>query len=169
MTPPEDGTASPVDFCTRKHTTSRVLALVKGKARAPDAPKVVSGASRDIIRGIDAFAAQPNGALIVLPPPQTAADRETIRPLATQYRRPAIYTNRDYVTERGLMSYGANYVDVAQRGSSFVDRIVRGPTPGDLPVEYPTKFELVINLMAAKAIGLSITELFLLRADELIE
>jgi putative tryptophan/tyrosine transport system substrate-binding protein len=131
--------------------------------------RIPYNSAADITNGVDAFAGQPNGGLIVLPPPPTALARETIRHLVIQYRLPAIYTNRDYVTEGGLMSYGANYVDVARRSSSFVDRILRGARPGDLPIEYPTKFELVINLKTAKAIGLAIPPTLLSLADEVIE
>jgi putative tryptophan/tyrosine transport system substrate-binding protein len=139
------------------------------RASALHAIRIPYSSEADITNGVDAFARQPNGGLIVLPPPPTALVRETIRHQAIQHRLPAIYTNRDYVTEGGLMSYGANYVDVARRSSSFVDRILRGAKPGDLPIEYPIKFELVINLKTAKAIGLAIPPTLLSLADEVIE
>jgi putative ABC transport system substrate-binding protein len=123
----------------------------------------------DIVHAIDAFASEPNGGLIVLPPPPTAANRETILRLAAQHRLPAIYQSKSYAAEGGLMAYGSNSADNFRRASFFVDRILRGAQVGELPVEFPTRFELVINLKAAKAIGLAIPEAFLLRADEVIE
>jgi putative ABC transport system substrate-binding protein len=123
----------------------------------------------DLVRAIDTFAVEPNGGLIVLPPSPTAANRGTILRLAAQHRLPTIYWLRSEAAEGGLMAYGSNRVDRFRRAASFVDRILRGAKVSELPVEYPTKFELVINLKTAKAIGLTIPESFLLRADELIE
>jgi len=84
-------------------------------------------------------------------------------------RLPAIYNSREYVEMGGLMSYGPNFPDLFRRTADFVDKILRGAKPGDIPVEQPTKFDLVINLTTAKALGLTIPESFLLRADEVIE
>jgi ABC-type uncharacterized transport system substrate-binding protein len=123
----------------------------------------------DIVHGIDSFASEPNGGLIVIPPPPTVADRKTIFGLAAQHRLPAIYQDRLFAAAGGLMAYGSNPADLYRRAASFVDRILRGAKVNELPVEYPTKFELVINLKTAKAIGLAIPESFLLRADEVIE
>jgi putative ABC transport system substrate-binding protein len=123
----------------------------------------------DIVHAIDAFVAEPNGGLIIIPPPPTAALRETILRLAAQHRLPTIYANTPLAAEGGLMAYGSVPTDRFRRAASFVDRILRGAKVSELPVEYPTKFELVINLKTAKAIGLTIPESFLLRADELIE
>lgn len=122
----------------------------------------------EIARAIDAFAAEPNGGLILLPPP-LGANSEIVYQLAIQHRLPAIYSNRPNVLLGGLMSYGSDFVDTYRRAASYVDRILRGEKAGDLPVQYPTKFELVINLTTAKAIGLTIPESFLLRVDEVIE
>jgi putative ABC transport system substrate-binding protein len=123
----------------------------------------------DIVRGIDAFAVEPDCGLIVAGPPPTPANREAILQLVAQYRLPAIHGFREFAAEGGLMAYGSDIVDVWRRSSDFVDRILRGAKVSDLPVEFPTKFELVINLKAAKAIGLTIPESLLLRADEVIE
>jgi putative ABC transport system substrate-binding protein len=140
---------------------ARVLAVKAIKVPFSDAV--------DLVRALDAFAAEPNGGLIVLPPNPTPANRGTILRLAAQHRLPTIYPNRIQAAEGGLMAYGSNPVDRLRRAASFVDRILRGAKVSELPVEYPTKFELVINLKTAKALGLTIAESFLLRADELIE
>jgi putative ABC transport system substrate-binding protein len=123
----------------------------------------------EIVRGIDAFASVPNGGLIVLPPSPIAANRATIFELTTQYRLPAIYPARAHVAAGGLMAYAPDNADLIRRAAGYVDRLLRGAKVSELPVQFPTKFELVVNLKAAKAIGLTIPEAFLLRADELIE
>jgi putative tryptophan/tyrosine transport system substrate-binding protein len=123
----------------------------------------------DLVRGIDAFASEPNGGLIILPPRPADANRGAILRLAAQPRIPTIYQDRAFPVEGGLMAYGSNTDDNFRRVSYFVDRIFRGAKVGELPIEYPTKFGLVINLKTAKAIGLTIPEAFLLRADKLIE
>jgi putative tryptophan/tyrosine transport system substrate-binding protein len=124
----------------------------------------------DVVRALDALAAEPNLGLIAVPPVLTSAIGDMILRVAAEHRLPAIYSLKDYVTdEGGLMSYGPDYVDLSRRGAAYVDRILRGAKPGDLPVQFPTKFELVVNLKAAKAIGLTIPAEFLLRADEVIE
>ena len=123
----------------------------------------------EIERAIDAFTREPNGSLLVLPDVTTAVHRELIVALAVRHRLPAVYSNRYYVASGGLVSYGVDIVDLYRRAASYVDRILKGAKPSDLPVQAPTKFELVVNLKAAKAIGLTIPESFLLRADEVIE
>jgi putative tryptophan/tyrosine transport system substrate-binding protein len=123
----------------------------------------------DLVRGIDAFASEPNSGLIVLPPRPAEANRATILRLAAQHQLPTVYSDRALAAEGGLMAYGSNTDDNFRRTAYFVDRILRGTKVSELPVEFPTKFELVINLKAAKAIGLTIPESLLLRADELIE
>jgi putative ABC transport system substrate-binding protein len=95
--------------------------------------------------------------------------RIRINILAVAARLPTIYLFREYVEVGGLMSYGPNDLDMFRRAANFVDKILRGAKPADLPVEQPTKFDLVINLTTAKALGLTIPEPFLLRADETIE
>jgi putative ABC transport system substrate-binding protein len=122
-----------------------------------------------IERALDAFAAEPDGALILVPPTLLDADREVILRLARQHRLPTISFDRLYVTEGSLMSYGPDLRDLWRRAASYVDRILRGEKPGDLPVQFPTKFDLVINLRTAKAIGLEIPRKLLARADEVIE
>ena len=104
-----------------------------------------------------------------MPPPPTPADRDTILRLAAQHGLPAIYADTHFVAEGGLMVYGSDTADLFRRASSFVDRILRGAKVSDLPVEYPTKFELVINLKTAKALGLTLPETLLATADEVIQ
>jgi putative tryptophan/tyrosine transport system substrate-binding protein len=123
----------------------------------------------DLESGIEAFASEPNGGLIVLPPAPSTANRALINRLAVQHQLPTIYFDRDFASEGALMSYGSDIANLYRLGASYVDRILRGAKPGELPVQFPTKFELVVNLKTAKAIGLTIPEAFLLRADELIE
>jgi putative tryptophan/tyrosine transport system substrate-binding protein len=108
-------------------------------------------------------------ALITLLDGVTLTSRYHIAEWATRHRMPTIYQIKDFVTAGGLMSYGLNYCQHYRRPATYVDKILRGARPADLPVELPTTFELIINLKAAKAIGLTITESFLWRADEVIE
>ena len=125
--------------------------------------------SVDIVRALDAFAAEPNGGIVVLPPPPVAAIRDTIIQLAAQHRLPVIYPNRTETAAGGLMSYATAPTDQYRRAATYVDRLLRGAKVSELPVQFPTKYELIVNVKAAKAIGLTIPEAFLLRADELIE
>jgi putative ABC transport system substrate-binding protein len=120
-----------------------------------------------LVRAIDAFAAQPNGGLIV-GPATTRIDTGTILELAAQYRLPTI-GGAQLAENGGLISYGGNSLDTWGRAPFFVDRILRGAKVSELPVEFPTKFQLVVNLKTAKAIGLIIPESLLSRADEVIE
>jgi putative tryptophan/tyrosine transport system substrate-binding protein len=108
-------------------------------------------------------------ALIVLLDGVTMTARPRIVEWATQRRLPTIFQIRDFVAAGGLMSYGLNYCQHYRRAAVYLDKVLRGTRPSDLPVELPTTFELVVSLKAAKAIGLTIPEAFLLRADEVIE
>jgi putative ABC transport system substrate-binding protein len=123
----------------------------------------------DVERTLEAFAREPGGGLITPPDRTTNNHRELIVALAARYRLPAVHPYRFYLTSGGLMSYGIDYADVFRRAASYVDRILRGEKPGELPVQAPTKFELVINLKTAKALGLEIPPTVLARADEVIE
>jgi putative ABC transport system substrate-binding protein len=125
--------------------------------------------SLELVRATDAFAAKPNGGLIVMPPPGTPDNRRTIIELALQHRLPTIFQDRQFIAEGGLLSYGTNSSDLWRRVPYYVDRILRDAKVSELPIEYPTKFEMSINLKTAKAIGLTIPESFLARADEVIE
>jgi ABC-type uncharacterized transport system substrate-binding protein len=123
----------------------------------------------EIERDVAAFARGSNDGLIVTAGVLAITHRDLIIALAARYRLPAVYPYRFFVTSGGLISYGADTTDPYRRAAGYVDRILKGEKAADLPVQQPTKFALVINLKAAKAIGLTISESFLLRADELIQ
>ena len=123
----------------------------------------------EIERAIAGFASQPDGGLIVTSHPNFVANRGLIILLAARHRLPAVYPFRYYATEGGLMSYGPDQIDQWRGAATYVDRILRGEKPGELPVQAPIKYELVINLKSAKVIGLNIPPAFPLRADEVIE
>jgi putative tryptophan/tyrosine transport system substrate-binding protein len=123
----------------------------------------------EIEPAIKTFARDPNGGLIVLPGALVAAHRTEIIALAAQHRLPAIYPYRYYVASGGLVSYGVDTVDQYRRAASYLDRILRGTNPAELPVQASTKYELVINLKTAKALGLEVPPTLLARADEVIE
>ncbi len=123
----------------------------------------------EIEHAIEAFTREPNGGLLVMPDVTTAFNRDLIIALAARHRLPAVYGNRYYVTSGGLVSYGVDIVDMYRRAASYVDRILHGAKPSELPVQAPVKFELVINLRTAKALALTIPPQLLTRADEVIE
>jgi putative tryptophan/tyrosine transport system substrate-binding protein len=123
----------------------------------------------EIERAIDAFAHEPNGGLIVLPDATQVENRHLIITRAGRNRLPAVYPFAFFVRDGGLMSYGVDAIDRYRQAASYVDRILRGAKPADLPVQMPTKLELVINLKTAKALGLTIPQELLLRADEVIQ
>jgi ABC-type uncharacterized transport system substrate-binding protein len=123
----------------------------------------------EIERAVAAFARASNGGLIVTGGPLSFVHRDLIVTLAAQHKLPAVYFERSFVTVGGLTSYGADVVDQYRRAAGYVDRILRGEKPADLPVQAPTKYELVINLKTAKALGIDIPTSVLARADEVIE
>jgi len=123
----------------------------------------------EIERAIATFASQPDGGLIVTSHPSFVANRGLIILSAARHRLPAVYPFRYYVTEGGLMSYGPDQIDQWRGAATYVDRILRGEKPGELPVQAPAKYELVINLKTARVLGLNIPPAFPLRADEVIE
>ena len=119
-----------------------------------------------------AFAAMANervGALFIFGDPMLGVHRARLAELAVQYRLPSMYTNRPHVEAGGLMCYGPRFSDLWRRAAAYVDKILKGARPADLPVEQPTKFELIINLRTANEIGIEIPQSMLLRADEVIE
>jgi putative ABC transport system substrate-binding protein len=124
---------------------------------------------REIERSIAAFAGSTNGGLIVTAGPSIINHRKLIVTLAAKHRLPAVYIERLFVVEGGLLSYGPNLVDANRRAASYVDRILKGEKPADLPVQAPNKYELAINLKAAKDLGITVPATLLARADEVIE
>ena len=147
-------------------TTSFDYFLRSAEALAPSlaieiAPKPVEN-SADIQRAIDSFASEPNGTT-------TVVHRDLVIALAARYRLPAVYAIRVFVAADGLMYYGTNFVDLYRRAAAFVDRILRGANPADLPVQLPTKYETIVNLKTAKVLGLHVQPSLLVSADEVIE
>jgi putative ABC transport system substrate-binding protein len=125
----------------------------------------------DIERAIASFARVPNGGLIVTASAAAATEtrRELITSLAARHKLPAIAPFKFFATGGGLMSYGADFVGQFRRAAGYVDRILKGDKPADLPVQAPNKYELVINLKAAKSLGISVPATLIARADEVIE
>ena len=123
----------------------------------------------EIERAVTAFARSPGGGLIVAAGPAATRYRDLIVKLAARHRLPAVYYERFFVASGGLISYGPDFVDQYRRAAGYVDRILKGEKPADLPVQAPTKYELVINLKAAKALGLTVAPSLLATANEVIE
>jgi putative ABC transport system substrate-binding protein len=146
------------------------LGEVEAAARALGLEVITSELRRaeDISPAFDALKGRAD-ALYVCSDPLVNTHRIRVNTLALAARLPTMHLFREYVEAAGLMSYGPSYPDLARRAGDFVDKILRGAKPGDIPVEQPTKFNLIINLTTAKALGLTIPEPFLLRADEVIE
>jgi putative tryptophan/tyrosine transport system substrate-binding protein len=132
-------------------------------------PLPIENSDTDIERAVTSFASTPNGALVVPPDSTTFVHRDFLIALLARYRLPAVYTYRDFVTAGGLMSYGVDLIDLWRLSASYVDRILRGTNPADLPVQAPTKYETVVNLKTAKALGLDVPSSLLVRADAVIE
>ena len=123
----------------------------------------------EIERAVAAFAREPNGGLIVTASALSVAHGDLIVTLAARHKLPAVYYRRLYVTGGGLISYGPDVVDQLRRAAGYVDRILKGEKLANLPVQAPNKYELVINLKTAKALGITVPQALLARADEVIE
>ena len=123
----------------------------------------------EIEHAVAAFARQSNGGLLATTSARVQLHRDLIITLAARHKLPAVYFLRTFVADGGLISYGPNYPDQFRRAAGYVDRILKGEKPADLPVQAPTKYELVINLKTAKALGLTVPDSLLARADEVIE
>ena len=134
---------------------------------APTIARVHSDA--EIETAIIALGHEPGRGLVVMTDLFTFAHRESIISAAARNNVPTVYTQSVFARDGGLLSYGVDQVDISRRAASYVDRILRGAKPEDLPVQLPVKFEMAVNVRTAKAIGLAIPESFLLRADEVIE
>jgi ABC-type uncharacterized transport system substrate-binding protein len=143
-----------------------------GAASGPLAAELSATPVRDaaeIEETAKAFAREPGGGLIAAPDVFINTHRELVMALAERHRLPAIYGFRQFVTEGALISYGPDTVDIVRRSASYVDRILKGEKPSELPVQAPVKFELAINLKTARALGLTVPPILLARADEVIE
>jgi putative tryptophan/tyrosine transport system substrate-binding protein len=125
--------------------------------------------TRELNAAFDAIIREHPDALLILVDPLTMSQRSRIVDFAAERRLPAIYESSDFVDAGGLVSYGASGADLFRRAASYVDRILRGAKPGDLPIEQPTTFDLVINMRAAKALGITIPQSVLIRADRVIQ
>jgi putative ABC transport system substrate-binding protein len=148
-----------------------LMPMVQAAARAHDV-QVSLAAVRDVAeieRAIDTFGRELNGGLIPIPGPLMVTHRELVISLAMRHGLPNVYAYRYYPASGGLASYGVDTIDPFRRAASYVDRILKGEKPGELPVQMATKFELVINLKTAKALGLTIPETLLATADEVIQ
>jgi putative tryptophan/tyrosine transport system substrate-binding protein len=162
-----------VAFMLHPETPAHVAFLHAAEAAAPPLKIKLNALSvhnaAEIERRVSEFAREPNGGLIVTPHAITVEHRNVIVGLAARHRLPALYPLRNFVINGGLISYGTNPIDPFRQGASYVDRILKGEKPADLPVQFPTKYELVINLKTAKALGLTVPPSLLSRADEVIE
>ena len=145
-----------------------VIQAVAPSFRVEVSPVNVRDAS-EIEQSVETFARSPNGGLVVTAGGATQRHRDLIVTLAARHKLPAVYFDRSFVTVSGLISYGASMIDQYRRAAGYVDRILKGEKPADLPVQAPTKYELVINLKTAKALGLDVPPTLLARADEVIE
>jgi ABC-type uncharacterized transport system substrate-binding protein len=123
----------------------------------------------EIERAIAAFARVPNGGLILTGSGMAIFHRDLIITLAARHKLPAVYFDRPFVAAGGLISYGPDLIDQYRRAASYVDRILKGQKPADLPVQAPNKYEMIINLKTAKALGITVPPALLARADEVIE
>jgi putative tryptophan/tyrosine transport system substrate-binding protein len=123
----------------------------------------------DIERDITAFARSSNGGVVVPASPEASRHRDLIITLAARHRLPAVYTSRYFVSDGGLISYGPDIIDQYRRAAGYIDRVLKGEKPADLPVQAPTRYEMVINLKTAKALGLEVAPMLLAGADEVIE
>jgi putative tryptophan/tyrosine transport system substrate-binding protein len=162
-----------VALVTNPKTTAYNYFLRAAQAAAPavaiELVQTPVANAADIERAIEAFARVPNGGLMVPPDPTIIAQRAVVIAQAERYRLPAVYPFRLYVTAGGLMAYGTQQVEMFGQTASYVARILRGASPTELPVQAPVKYETVVNLKAAKAIGLEVPPTLLVRADEVIE
>jgi putative ABC transport system substrate-binding protein len=123
----------------------------------------------DLERAFESFAQRPNGGLALPPDSTGTTHRQLIANLAARYRLPVVYANRTFIEAGGLMAYSTDRLDQLRQSATYVDRILKGESPADLPVQAPVKYETILNLRAAKAMGLTVPDLMIVRADEVIE
>jgi putative tryptophan/tyrosine transport system substrate-binding protein len=146
-----------------------VIGVAAGPLGVELSPLDVTNVAGDIERALSEFAREPNGSVIVVVSAVATIHRDLIVALAAQRKLPVIYPYRFFVESGGLMSYGPNLIDGYRRTATYVDRILKGEKPANLPVQAPVKYELVINLKTARALGLTVPDTLLARADEVIE
>jgi putative tryptophan/tyrosine transport system substrate-binding protein len=162
-----------VAFVHVPEIAANVAFMRVGEASSAALGMTVSGAgvrnTADLERVLTEFAQEPDGGLIVTPSPLTATRRAAIIDVAARLRLPAIYSFRFYAASGGLISYGIDQTELVREAASYVDRILRGANPADLPVQLPTKYQLVINMKTATALGLNVPNSMQLLADEVIE
>jgi ABC-type uncharacterized transport system substrate-binding protein len=163
---------SRIGFILHPETPANIGMLHAAQSAAPSSAKVIPLGVRNtaaIERAVSEFAMQPQGALIVAPHAVTFANRDSIVELASRFRLPALYPFRIFAVRGGLVSYGTNPIEMWRQGASYVDRVLKGEKPADLPAQFPTKYELVLNLKTARTLGIEIPASLLARADEVIE
>jgi putative ABC transport system substrate-binding protein len=162
-----------VGFMLQPETPANVSILKAAEAAAPSLKAKVTALgvynADEIERAVSAFAVEPNRGLIIAPHAVTRVNGKLIVELAARHRLPAVYAFASFAQAGGLVSYGIDLVDQFRQGATYVDRILKGARPAELPVQSATKLELVINLKTAKALGLDVSPAFLARADEVIE
>jgi putative tryptophan/tyrosine transport system substrate-binding protein len=163
---------SRVGFMLHPETPANVGLLRSAETAAPSGIKLIALGvhnTAEIERAVTEFAAEPNGGLVVAPHAVTFANRGAIVDLAARLRLPAVYAFRNFAASGGLISYGTNPLVAWRDGASLVDRVLKGAKPAELPAQFPTKYELVVNLKTAKTLGLTVPPLMLGRADDVIE
>ena len=162
-----------VGFIVYPESTSHVGFLKAAEAAAPSLNVKLTAlgvhSADEIARLATAFGADPNRGLIIAPHAVTTANHDLVVELSARYRLPAIYPFALFIRAGGLISYGINQIDQFRQGAAYADRILKGAKPADLPVQYPTKYEMVINLKTAQALGLNVPLFLQQRADEVIE
>jgi putative tryptophan/tyrosine transport system substrate-binding protein len=163
---------SRVGFILHPETPANIGLLRAAEAAAPTGVNVIPLSVHNAVeieRAVTAFVTQPNSGLVAAPHAVTFANRDLIVELASRFRIPAVYPFRNFAAAGGLISYGTDQIDMWRQGAAYVDRVLRGVKPADLPAQFPTKYELVVNLKTAKALGLNVPQNLLGRADEVIE
>ena len=162
---------SRVGFILHPETPANIGMLHEAETAASEIKVIPLGVhnTTEIKQAVTALATEPNSGLIPAPHAVTFANREVIVQLAARFRLPAVYAFRNFAAAGGLVSYGTNQIEMWRRGASYVDRVLRGAKPADLPAQFPTKYELVVNLKTAKTLGLIVPASLLARADEVIE
>jgi putative ABC transport system substrate-binding protein len=161
-----------IGFILHPETPSNVGMLHAAETAAPSGVTVIPLGvhnTAEIEQAVAAFATEPNSGLVAAPHAVTFANRDVIVELASRFRLPTVYSFRNFAAGGGLVSYGTNQIETWRQGASYVDRVLRGAKPADLPAQFPTRYELVVNRKTAKALGVEIPPSLLARADEVIE